>query len=72
MIEAERITIERLADIADAIRPQDVERKGAQASDHARLATDAAVVLTETLVTDMPGSSRRFMPWQLKLGLRGS
>src|SRR3954471_9669250 len=56
VIEAERITIERLADIADAIRPQDVERKGAQASDHARLATDAAVILTETLVTDIVGA----------------
>ena len=49
MIEAERIAIERLADIADAIRPQDVERKGAQASDHARLVTDAAVILTKDL-----------------------
>ncbi len=56
MIEAERITIERLADIADAIRAQDVERKGAQASDHARLSTDAAVVLTENLVTDIVGA----------------
>src|SRR3954453_3345422 len=56
VIEAERIAIERLADIADAIGPQDVERKGAQASDHARLATDAAVVLTEDLVTDIVGA----------------
>jgi hypothetical protein len=29
VIEAERITIERLADMADVIRSQDVERKGA-------------------------------------------
>ena len=56
MIEAERIAIERLADIADAIRPQDVEREGPQASDHARLAADAAVILTKDLVTNIVGA----------------
>src|SRR5215207_2503205 len=50
MVEAESVGVDGLADVADTIGAQDVERERAQAGEDAGLAPDAAVVLAQDAV----------------------
>jgi hypothetical protein len=47
------VPVQRLPDITDTIRTQDVERERAQPCEAARLAADAAVILAEDAVADV-------------------
>src|SRR3712207_2959449 len=55
-VEAEGVGVDGLANVADAIGPQDIEGEGAQPGEHPRPGPDAAVVLAQDPVTDVVGA----------------
>ena len=53
LVEAERVGVDRLAHIGDAMGAQDVERERADPSEDAGMAADPAGVLAQDAVTDV-------------------